>query len=126
MTDKEIRITELLKNANHAIESNHFSLIPSYVQTILQEHPDWFDERLQAELGMIEKQMEYKMQLKDWEYFRVMKLVYRYCEQQYATEEVLGKSDARISTDELPDKDVIWWCWLQGLEQAMMFVKTLR
>lgn len=91
-------------------------------------------------MGLIEKQMEYKMQLRDWEYFRLMKLVYQYCEKMYANDEICSpkNEEARRSAgfdmkehvmeghaeENLPDADTIWWCWLQGLKEAPAVVKA--
>lgn len=117
------QIADMLEDVKAAVEENRFSDAAVTVQNEVSQHPEWIDDRLQAEIGLIEKQIEYKTVLHDWEYFRVMKLVYRYCEQLYATEEICRPDDFELDR-ELPDKDVIWWCWLQGLEQAPEIVRA--
>ena len=57
----------------------------------------------------------------------MMKLVYQYCQKVYGTDEVcLADNDLKTNDlrGDLPDKDVIWWCWLQGLDQAPEVVQA--
>ncbi|MCR5279031.1 MAG: capsular polysaccharide synthesis protein [Lachnospiraceae bacterium] len=71
---------------------------------------------------MIEKMMEYKSNLRDWAYFRTMKLTYQYLAARY--EDMLPKFDKSSGIGEdLPCKDFIWCCWLQGLDNAPVLVK---
>lgn len=138
---KDDQIASTLQQVNQIIQDNQFPEVPSLIQGIAQAHPDWIDARLQAEIGLIEKQMDYKIQLHDWEYFRMMKLVYQYCLKVYGTDEVcmsdIGLDNGGLREEmpdkdwdnggmqeDLPDKDVIWWCWLQGLDQAPELVKA--
>lgn len=117
------KISDLLKEISSCIEENRFSEIGGLLQGYVNEHPDSVDDRLQAEIAMIEKQMEYKSQLQDWEYFRMIKLVYQYCAKVYANDDVCRPNEF-VGDAILPDRDVIWWCWLQGLEQAPDVVKA--
>ena len=117
------KTAEMLQQVRQAIEEDRYTEVAGIIQNVISQHPEYVDARLQAELGLIEKQLEYKRMLHDWEYFRVMKLVYRYCEQLYATDEFC-KPENFDARKELPDKGVIWWCWLQGLEQAPEVVKA--
>ena len=129
--EKEKQIANNLIEVSEMIASGHFADIAPAIQELIRLHPDWVDERLEAEISIIEKQIEYKMQLRDWDYYRMMKLVYQYCLKLYGTDEICcsdmvkgyENSDKRI-VDDMPDKDVIWWCWLQGLDQAPEVVKA--
>ena len=116
-------IASMVNDVKTAVEENRFSDAAIAIQRLVSQHPEWIDDRLQAELALIEKHMEYKRTLHDWEYFRVMKLVYQYCEKLYATEAICRPDDFDPDR-ELLDRDVIWWCWLQGLEQAPEVVQA--
>ena len=63
---KDDQIASALQQVNQTIQENRFSEVAPLIQGIAQAHPDWIDARLQAEIGLIEKQMEYKIQLHDW------------------------------------------------------------
>ena len=125
--ERDDQIAEALRHIIQVIQEDRFSEVAPLIQELAQTHPDWIDARFQSEISMIEKQMDYKIQLHDWEYFRMMKLVYQYCLKVYGTDEVCG-ADKEAENDglqkELPDKDVIWWCWLQGLDQAPEVVQA--
>ena len=112
-----------------------------------------FDDRLKSEMTMVEKMMEYKTNLKDWAYFRTMKLVYQYISMQYASKlpkrvgltrtaldqsngthsedrQIYGNMEASktaeaIHTEEGNKKTGtgIWTLWLQGEEQAPAIVR---
>ena len=147
-------IAEMLKQITSLIEKDRLAEASACLQETASKHPEWMDDRFQAELGLIMKQMEYKLALKDFGFLRALALVYRYLEMNYATVlektvpggasgrttvcEEMEKESARgevalgetalegeeKKVDEFPDADTIWWCWLQGLENAPDIVKA--
>lgn len=133
-------ISKCLLRISQLIESDQLSAASEILQSVVTQHPDWVDERFQAELYVIMKQMEYRIALKDYSYLRSLALVYKYCELHYAqnrTQQAVNEAlePVEIMSDTvktvqprsegtLPDHDTIWWCWLQGLENAPDIVKA--
>ena len=66
MNDQDMSISKLLGTVKDKIEMDDYAAVSAEIQTLVKEHPDWADDRFLAEVGLIEKQMEYKMQLQDW------------------------------------------------------------
>lgn len=136
-------LEESLFQISNLIEQDQFSEASAALQVAVTQHPDWIDARFRVEMQMIMKQMEYKMALKDFSYLRSMTVVFRYLEANYgkvyqervkAQETDTQVSDgcgkqgggpSLISGDQLEyaGADTIWWCWLQGLDQAPEIVK---
>lgn len=115
-------IPELLDNILAAIDADQFDAVVQQLQDFLTDHADQLDLRATREIRLIQKLLEYRADLQDWDYFRGLKAVYRYCEETYATDAVCGPApDPR---KELPDKGSIWWCWLQGLDDAPPVAKA--
>ncbi len=115
-------ITSVLNEITNLIDNDDLSGASVKLSVFLSEHPETVDERFKSELSMIEKMMDYKSNLKDWAYFRSMKLTYQYIEARY--EDMLPVRDkAEGFGEELPYKDTIWCCWLQGLNNAPYVVK---
>ena len=114
-------IVKLLLDTSKLIEDGKGNEAISLLSQAVDIHPEYADERLKAEISLLTKQMEYREILKEWEYFYSMKLVYQYCEKKYMTR--LPIEDTVIKTP-MPDRDIIWWCWLQGLEEAPDVVKA--
>ncbi len=114
-------IIELLDSSLRAVEDNHFDIAAQKLTNFVKEHPELVDERTQHEYSLIQKLMEYKVSLQDLESIRVLKWLYTYCQKKYATDEVCGNTP--ISDNPLPYADTIWWCWLQGIDNAPPIVK---
>ena len=114
-------IIELLDGSLHAVEDNHFDIAAQKLTSFVKDHPELVDERTQHEYSLIQKLMEYKVALQDLESIRVLKLLYTYCREKYATDEVCGNPP--VSDTPLPYADTIWWCWLQGMDNAPPIVK---
>lgn len=113
-------IADILSNALQHIEDMHYSEAIALLQTFVSDHPDMIDRRFSSEVDILNHLIEYRSTLGEWEYFRLMKMVYSYCEKKYAS--------ALSDTTPLPfaatsDPNTIWWCWLQGYEQAPELVK---
>lgn len=118
-------IAEMLRQITNLIEKDRMAEASACLQEIASNHPEWMDDRFQAELGLIMKQMEYKLALKDFGYLRALAVVYRYLELNYAAVlEEAEQGETAEQAGELPDADTIWWCWLQGLENAPEIVKA--
>ena len=102
------------------IETASFSDAVKMMQEYVERNPEQVDERMMAEIKLIEQMIGYRSMLKEWEYFRTMKLVYRYCEMRYTP---ILEDTLNATVTELPEKDSIWWCWLQGYEAAPDLIK---
>lgn len=122
MTD----IVKLLNDITDLIERDDFAIVPELINRYVSEDPSAVDERFKAELSMIEKMLDYKSNLRDWAYFRMMRLTYQYVESKYAS--ALSDNDIEYEDNTLlPDRDVIWCSWLQGEDNAPDIVrKCLR
>ncbi len=121
MADEHM-INDLLKRITGLIDEDDLKTASSELSGFVSTHPEVLDDRFKAELSMIEKMMDYKTNLNEWAYFRTMKLTYQYLCARY--EDMLPEygSDLGMGED-LPCKDVIWCCWLQGLDNAPIIVK---
>ena len=111
---ESLLIAELLNKISELIDNNKASEASGMLSRFVNEHPQMADERFSAEVNMIMKQMEYKAAVEDWSYFYSIKLVYEYCKKQYSD----PMEDLTDEGSLLPDRDTIWWCWLQGLDNA--------
>jgi hypothetical protein len=109
-------MTGFLDSILQAVEEDRFNEIVAGLQQLLEEHPELLDQRAMREIRLIQKLLEYRADLQDWDYFRGLKEVYRECEERYATDEVCGPAEDPEGS--LPEPDVIWWCWLQGADNA--------
>ncbi|MCR5120088.1 MAG: capsular polysaccharide synthesis protein [Lachnospiraceae bacterium] len=115
-------ITELLTQAQQLIDADKSDDAYKLISSVVSAHPEAVDGRFQAELQLIMKNMEYKKALKEFSFLRSMSLVYKYCEVNY--QDAGRELDGYEAGTELPEKDVIWCCWLQGAENAPEVVKT--
>ena len=123
IVDREIadkQIAEALLQILQLIEGDQFGEVSVFLQNFMTQHADWVDARLQAEIQLVMKQMECRIALKDFAYLRSIALVYKYCEMNYGQN---GHMDGDQPGNLLPERGTIWWCWLQGLEQAPDIVK---
>ncbi len=110
-------IKEFLLKICDLVEDDDFAGASALISDYISSDPGMVDGRFKAELSMIEKMIDYKSNLKDWAYFRRMRLTYQYLEVQYVP--LLQNDPYEIDTNEtLPDADTIWCCWLQGIENA--------
>ncbi len=114
-------IADILSNALQCIEDKQYNDAIAMLQTFVSGHPEMIDRRFSSEVNLLNRLIEYRSALGEWEYFRVMKLVYKYCEKKYAS--VLPETSP-LPSAALSDPDTIWWCWLQGFEQAPELVKA--
>ncbi|MCR5418303.1 MAG: capsular polysaccharide synthesis protein [Lachnospiraceae bacterium] len=85
------------------------------------DHPDWIDDRFKAELTLLTDLMEERRITDEWAYFRGIRYAYSYCLNNYGKE---APTAIQPESSLLPQKDTIWWCWLQGYEQAPDIVKA--
>ncbi len=115
-------IEGFLESILAAVGDDRFDDIVAGVQQLLEEHPEYMDRRAVLEVGLIQKLLEYRADLQDWDYFRSLKAVYQYCEENYAKDEICGAAPDPKRV--LPDKDTIWWCWLQGEDSAPPVAKA--
>lgn len=100
------------------IENDDYNGAINILNSFISGNNNEIDTRLIAEYKLIEKLIEYKKEQQEWNYLRLTKLVYEYCEKRYATDQKVVETQY-----DLPDKDVIWCCWLQGIEEAPDIVK---
>lgn len=113
------RIAGILTEAVEKIDEEEYAAAVGQLNTLIDADSGVVDDRLIAEVKLIEKLITYKKALKEWEYPKFTRQVYEYCEKKYATD-----FERSLSKESLPDKDVVWCCWLQGLEQAPELVKV--
>ena len=112
-------VSAVLAEVLSDIENEDYNKAVQALNDLIETNPDAVDARLISEVKLVEKLIAYKKELKDWEYLRFTKQIYEYCEERYA------KNIALVDAGEpLPDKDVIWCCWLQGIEQAPEVVQA--
>ena len=121
MEERDGIITDILNRTYELIEQDRAEEAYELISGMVAKHPEYADARFQAELKLVLKNMEYKKALKEFAFLRSLSLVYKYCEQHYqqAGREGMEAYEAQA----LPDSDVIWWCWLQGLEKAPDIVR---
>lgn len=105
-----------LESILKAIDEDRFDDIVQGVQQLLEQHPEYMDMRAVREVGLIQKLLEYRADLQDWDYFRNLKTVYEVCEERYARDDICGTAPDPRGT--LAEPETIWWCWLQGLDAA--------
>ncbi|MCR5128461.1 MAG: capsular polysaccharide synthesis protein [Lachnospiraceae bacterium] len=120
MDDKDV--VELLLHAYEMIEQDRMDEVYPLLSKMTAEHPEWVDERFQAELKLLTKQMEDHLALKEFGFLRSVSLAYRYCDANYAKDGMLTGENTG-EKELLPERDTIWWCWLQGIEKAPDLVK---
>ena len=121
--EKDKVIADAIQTAGDLIAENKIQAAVEKLTQLLSEHEEWADERLRAEVSILNHQIENQKLLDDWSYFRAIRSVYQYCEAKYASNVKESKFDAVSKQEKLPDHDVIWWCWLQGFDQAPDLVK---
>ena len=115
-------ISEFLNKVTDLIDNDDFAGASAMISDYAENNPLMIDDRFKAELSLIGKAIEYKTDLKDWAYFRMMRLTYRYLEMQYFPQ--LKTSENKSGYDDpLPDQNKIWCCWLQGLDNAPDIVR---
>ncbi len=121
--ETEKLIIDIIEKTLQLVEADRSDEAYTLLSTVVYDHPEVADARFQAELQLIMKNMEYKRALKEFAFLRSMTLVYKYCELNYKDAGNFGVEEYDAGT-ELPDKEVIWWCWLQGVENAPTVVKA--
>lgn len=113
------KAADILSETIEKIEKDKYSEAVAALNGLIKLEPDRVDARMISEVKLVEKLIAYKKELADWDYLSFTKKVYEYCEKRYAKD-----LKAPVSTAELPDRNVIWCCWLQGIEQAPEVVKA--
>ncbi len=112
------KVANVLLEAMEQIDREDYGSFVSSLNRMMSEHPEAVDARMIAEYKMIERLVQYKKEQTEWYDLKATRLIYEYLEDTYAKdlpEFAVGKG--------LPDADVIWCCWFQGLEQAPEVVK---
>ncbi len=112
----EATMTGFLDSILEAVEGDRFNEIVDGLQQLLEKHPELLDQRAMREIRLIQKLLEYRADLQDWDYYRGLKEVYSECEERYATNAVCGTPE--VPEGNLTDPEIIWWCWLQGIDAA--------
>ncbi len=117
-----MNITEMLNTIDEKIGKDDFQNAYNTLQSFVADHPDQIDDRFLSECRLIEHYLDCRSSLKDWSYFYTIKLVYQYCEKKYCNEQICReKADSSAS---LPLSGNIWWCWLQGYDNAPDIIKA--
>ena len=101
------------------IEHDQFDQVRNLFAQCIEESSGQIDDRFRAEMLLALKAMEYKQALKEFDDLRAFSAAFRYCENQYASAGILQEKDDEY----LPNRDVIWWCWSQGIESAPPLVR---
>ena len=124
-------IAALLRKAADLIKDGKETDAVNLINESVTADPGIADARFMAELSLINDQIELKRLIKEWEYFYSIKLVYEYCDRLYSgccdaqAQKISGIDPKGVDTGNGKEqKDVIWWCWLQGLEAAPDIVKS--
>ncbi len=122
LSDKEKYLVSELSSCMDLIEQKKSDQVQKKIASIVEQYPEIVDERFQMEVFLILKNMESKEALREFDFLRSISLVYRYLESEYTE---IGRS-CRSDTEHgemLPYADTIWWCWLQGYDNAPEIVK---
>lgn len=122
LSDKEKYLVSELSSCMDLIEQKKSDQVQKKIASIVEQYPEIVDERFQMEVFLILKNMESKEALREFDFLRSISLVYRYLENEYTE---VGRS-CRSSYEQgeaLPHADTIWWCWLQGYDNAPEIVK---
>ena len=115
-TMEEHVIVEKLMQASQMIEQGQFEQAYKVASQMVENHSEMVNERMRAEMHLLLKQMEYKSELKEYSQLQEYRLIFKYCEGKYGK---FGRNLEEAWTEkELPEQDTIWWCWLQGKENA--------
>ena len=120
-TDK--MITQILLDTSEKIDQGQLGVATEQLTGFVKEHPELVDDRFQAEMQILMKQMEGKRALHEFEELRALSLSYQYCELHYKDVLDTFLSSAGREPKEMPKKDCVWFCWFQGLEHAPEIVK---
>ena len=115
-------ISDFLNKVTDLIDNDDFAGASALISDYAGSNPTIIDERFKAELSLISKAIEYKSDLKDWAYFRMMRLTYQYIEMQYVPQLKIAEDIGEYGST-LPDRDKVWCCWLQGLDNAPDIVR---
>lgn len=140
-----IGISKIINDAREYVSSGRDNDAIAMLGRAVEANPEIADERFSAELALIQDLIICRHSLSESEYVRSFETVYKYCKQVYGKSLMQAKGteaeaqDMKVSgvkTDAseknpragnemffLPDKDKIWWCWLQGYEKAPDIVK---
>ena len=118
-----IDIADIILQAYEMIENDHMDEVYKLLAEVTNEHPESVDKRFQAELKLLMKLMENRIALKEFGFLRSIALAYRYCENEYAGAATLSEEEKAACLGLLPEGDTIWWCWLQGYDNAPEIVK---
>jgi len=109
-------INELLENIIMDITAGNYNAVLNDLSQFLDKYPEQIDQRAKYEIRMIEKILEDRVMLQDWDYYINIKSLYDYLKNTYSNDDVC-KITQPIG-ELLPNSDTIWWCWLQGMENA--------
>ena len=112
------QVADTLVDAMERIDQEEYNAALAEINGLIGSAPDQVDVRMIAEVKLIERLISYKKEQEEWEYLKLTRQIYEYCEKNYAT-----GYEAEETAADLPDRDVIWCCWLQGVEQAPAVVK---
>ena len=115
-------IAEILIQTSELIDQEQFDAVYRMLTDITERSPEIIDDRLKAEIQLLLRSMEYRTELKDYSNLRDLCRTFRYCEKEYGSIGRAVQSDL-VKECEMPEKDTIWWCWLQGLENAPEIVR---
>ena len=121
MNDRNIAVTGLLDSFLTQVQEGKLEEAYRELKAFIDGRPEYIDERFQAEMRLLIKIAEYTKERESYSFLLGVELAYRYCEAKYAA---AGKAidNGRMGQD-LPDRDIIWFCWLQGMENAPRIVK---
>ena len=119
----DISITDILLQSYDMIENDHMDEVYKLLAETTGNHPEWVDQRFQAELKLLTKLMENRLALNEFGFLRSISLAYRYCESVYAQAGIIAEEEAGSIGELLPERDTIWWCWLQGFDNAPALVQ---
>ena len=119
--NKELAVSRFITDIAKLVKDGDDNEAIQQLNAFVAGHPDWIDDRFKAELALLTDLMAERRLTDDWAYFRGIRYAYSYCLDNYGK-----RAGAGTSTSEafLPEKDTIWWCWLQGYEQAPDIVKA--
>ena len=112
------QVADTLVDAMERIDQEEYNAALAEINGLIGSAPDQVDVRMIAEVKLIERLISYKKEQEEWESLKLTRQIYEYCEKNYAT-----GYEAEETAADLPDRDVIWCCWLQGVEQAPAVVK---
>ena len=119
MQDKEI--VNVLKQTQELIEKKQEKQGLDLLNEVIGLHPEWVDQRLLFELDLLNKELQYRKILRNCAQQISLETAYEELQEKY---EKSGEiKDDFLEVDELPRKDTVWWCWLQGINEIPDVIK---